>query len=128
MTYDWLFWSCFYPFPYTSLNVEQTLTRLDSSDSLDKYIPAVSWQENFQTHQLLVCPRFLNIQIYESGQEKTCFLHMRKLRRRLVPLFSLQIVQPLYFLYPKYPASNHLVWLYSPISVRHGRKSKRKTF
>ena len=38
-------------------------------------------------------------------------------------VFATWIVQSLYFLNPKFQASNHL--LYSPVSVRPGRKSRR---
>ena len=37
-------------------------------------------------------------------------------------VFATQIVQSLYFLNPKFQASCHLLWLYSPVCVRPGRK------
>ena len=43
------------------------------------------------------------------------------------PLFS-QLVQSLCFLSPKFQFSSNLVWLYSPISVGPGRKSRRPVF
>ena len=43
-------------------------------------------------------------------------------------VFATQIVQPLYFLNTKFQASNHLLWLYSPVCVRPGRKPWRPVF
>ena len=37
-------------------------------------------------------------------------------------VFATQIVQSLYFLNPKFQASRHLLWLYSPVCVGPGRK------
>ena len=42
------------------------------------------------------------------------------LRGNHVFVFATRIVQFLYFLNPKFPASNHL-WLYSPVCVGLGR-------
>ena len=36
-----------------------------------------------------------------------------------------RIVQSLYFLNPKFQASSHLLWLYSPVCVGPGRKPRR---
>ena len=36
-------------------------------------------------------------------------------------VFATQIVHSLYFLNPKFQASSHLLWLYSPVCVRSGR-------
>ena len=33
------------------------------------------------------------------------------------PVFAIEIVQSLYLLNPKFQASNHLLWLYSPVCV-----------
>ena len=68
----------------------------------------------------------------ELRYEKTGFLHMRKQRRRSAvrsaSLFShIRIVQSLYYLNPKFQASNQLLWLYSPVSVGPGRKLTPKT-
>ena len=43
-------------------------------------------------------------------------------------VFATQIVQSLYFLNPKFQASSHLLWLYSPVCVRPGRKPRRPVF
>ena len=43
-------------------------------------------------------------------------------------VFVTQVVQSLYFLYTKFQASCHLVWLYSPVCVGPGRKSRRPVF
>ena len=37
-------------------------------------------------------------------------------------VIATKIVQSLYFLNPKFQASNHLLWLYSPVCVRTGWK------
>ena len=70
--------------------------------------------------------------------EKTGFLHMRKKRHRsafgvtakLISafVFAIQRVQSLYFLNPKFQASNYLLWLDSPVCVRPGRKPRRPVF
>ena len=36
-------------------------------------------------------------------------------------VFATQIVQSLFFLYPKFQASSYLLWLYSTVCVRPGR-------
>ena len=43
-------------------------------------------------------------------------------------VFSTRIVQSLFFLNPKFQASSHLLWLYSPVCVRAGRKPRRPVF
>ena len=43
-------------------------------------------------------------------------------------VFATQIVQSLYFLNPKFQASSHLLWLYSPVYVGPGRKPRRPVF
>ena len=43
-------------------------------------------------------------------------------------VFATRLVQSLYFLIPKFQASSHLLWLYSPVCVRPGRKPRRPVF
>ena len=43
-------------------------------------------------------------------------------------VFPKQIVQSLYFLNKKFQVSSHLLWLYSPVYVGPGRKSRRPVF
>ena len=43
-------------------------------------------------------------------------------------VFAIRIVQSLYFLNPKFQASSHLLWLYSPVCVGPGRKPRRPVF
>ena len=50
----------------------------------------------------------------------------RAAHQRLV--FTTKVVQLLYFLSPKFQASSHLLWLYSPVCVGPGRKSWRQVF
>ena len=71
--------------------------------------------------------------ISEQRHEKTNILHMRKQRCRTAQLispfvFAIWLVQFLYYLYPKFQASSHLLWLYSLVCVRPGRKPRRPVF
>ena len=43
-------------------------------------------------------------------------------------VFATQLVQSLYFLNPKFQASSHRPWLYSPVCVGPGRKPRRPVF
>ena len=43
-------------------------------------------------------------------------------------VFAIRIVQFLYYLNPKFQASSHLLWLYSPLCVGPGRKPRRPVF
>ena len=43
-------------------------------------------------------------------------------------VFATRIVQSLFYLNPKFQASSHLLWLYSPVFVGPGRKSRRPVF
>ena len=43
-------------------------------------------------------------------------------------VFARQILQSLFFLNPKFQASSHLLWLYSPICVGPGRKPRIPVF
>ena len=71
---------------------------------------------------------------YEPRCEKTGFLHMRKQRRRSAArlisafVFAILIVQSIYYLNPVFPASSHLLWLYSPVRVGPCRKPRRPVF
>ena len=42
--------------------------------------------------------------------------------------FAIRTIQFLYYLNPKFQASSHLLWLYSPVCVRPGRKPRRPVF
>ena len=71
----------------------------------------------------------------EPRYEKTGFLHMRKQRHRSVTaqlisafVFVILLVQFLYYLNPKFQASSHLLWLFSPVCVGPGRKPRRPVF
>ena len=41
-------------------------------------------------------------------------------------VFAIRIVQSLYFLNPKFQASSHLVWLYSPLCVGPGKNPENR--
>ena len=43
-------------------------------------------------------------------------------------VFATKILQSLYFLDPKFQASSHLMWLYSPVCMGPGRKLRRPVF
>ena len=43
-------------------------------------------------------------------------------------VFATQIVQSLYYLNPKFQASSHLLWLYSPVCVGPGQKPRTTVF
>ena len=43
-------------------------------------------------------------------------------------VFAILIVQSLYYLNPKFQASSHLLWLYSPVCVGPSRKPRRPVF
>ena len=42
--------------------------------------------------------------------------------------FAIRVVQCLYYLYQKFQASSHILWLYSPVCVGPGRKPRRQVF
>ena len=49
---------------------------------------------------------------------------------KLISIFVLatRIVQSLFYLNPKFQACSHILWLYSPVCVRPGRKPRRPVF
>ena len=69
---------------------------------------------------------------YEPLREKTGFLQYVKTKTQIsfavtaklisAFVFATEILQSLYFLNPKFQASSHLQWLYSPVCVGPGRK------
>ena len=84
-----------------------------------------------------VCDQFLVIAylllLYEPRSEKTIFAYAKTKTQisftvtvKLISafVFATRIVQSLYFLYPKFRASSHLVWLYSPVCLGPGRKPR----
>ena len=84
----------------------------------------------------------------EKKEEKNCYIMCRVMRKldfayaktktqisfavtaKLISafVFATRIVQSLFYLNPKFHGSNHLVWLYSPVCVRLGRKPRRPVF
>ena len=75
--------------------------------------------------------------IIEPRREKTAFCicenkyadqlcGSREADERLV--FATRIVQSIFYLNPKFQASSHLLWVYSLVCVRPGRKSRRPVF
>ena len=74
----------------------------------------------------------------EPRREKTVFFAYAKTKTQIsfavtaklisVFVFATLIVQSLYFLNPEFQASSHLLWLYSSVCVRPGRKPRRPVF
>ena len=66
--------------------------------------------------------------------ENTGSLQLRTQRRRSTAqlmsafVFSTRIVQLIFYLNPKFQASRHRLWLYSPVCVGPGRKPRRPVF
>ena len=78
------------------------------------------------------------VRLYEPRYEKTRFLHMQKTKMQIscaataqlisAFVFTIRIVQSLYYLNPKFQASSHLMWLYSLVCVGPGPKLRRLVF
>ena len=64
--------------------------------------------------------------IYAKTRTQISFAVTVKLISAFV--FATRIIQSLFFVNPKFIASSHLVWLYSPVYVRPGRKPRRPVF
>ena len=64
--------------------------------------------------------------IYAKTKTQISFAVTAKLISAFV--FAIRIVQLLYYLNPKFQASSHLLWLYSPVCVGPGRKPRRPVF
>ena len=62
-----------------------------------------------------------------EADQRLCF-HYTDSTIPLLPIYATQIVQSLYFLYTKFQASSHLVWLYSLVCVGPGWKPRRLVF
>ena len=63
---------------------------------------------------------------YAKTKAQTIFAVTAKLISAFV--FATRILQSLYFLNPKFQASTHLLWLYSPVCVGPGQKPRRPVF
>ena len=66
--------------------------------------------------------------LYRPCREKTSFLHNREADQRLCFHYTDSTILLLLLLNPKFQASSHLLWLYSPVCVGHGRKPRRPVF
>ena len=77
--------------------------------------------------------------IYEPRHEKTGFSFAYAKTKTQISfavtaklisafVFAIRIVQSLYYPNPKFQAYTHLLWLYSPVCVRPGRKPRRPVF
>ena len=75
---------------------------------------------------------------FEPRYEKTGFFLYAKTKTQIscavtaqvisAFVFATRIVQSLYYINPKFQASSHLLWLYSPICVGPGRKPRSPVF
>ena len=63
---------------------------------------------------------------YAKTKTQISFTVTAKLMSAFV--FATRKVQSLYYLNPKFQASNHLLWLYSPVCVGPGWKPRRPVF
>ena len=61
-----------------------------------------------------------------KGADQLC--GYRTADQRLCFRYKINVVQSLYFLNPKFQASNYPLWLYSPIRVGPARKPRRQVF
>ena len=73
---------------------------------------------------------FCNLLGHHGNTERTPPWCDRGLIAQLIRafVFATQILQSLYFLNPKFQASGHHLWLYSPVCVGLGRKPRRPVF
>ena len=55
------------------------------------------------------------LRVNREADQRLCFRYIR-------------IVQSLFYINPKFQASSHLLWSYSPVCVKPGRKSRRPIF
>ena len=80
-----------------------------------------------------------SLSIIEPRYEKTGFQHNYVKTKTQISfmvtaklisafVFATRIVQSLYCLNTKFQASSHLLWLYSPVCVKPGRKPRRPVF
>ena len=65
---------------------------------------------------------------YEPLYEKNGFLHAVTAKLISAFVFAIRIVQSFYYLNPKFQASSHLLWLYSPVCVGPGQKPRKSVF
>ena len=74
---------------------------------------------------------------YEPRHKKTDFAYAKTktqisfaVTAKLISafVFATRIVQSLYFLNPKFYASRHILWQYSPVYIGPGRKPRRPVF
>ena len=85
-------------------------------------------------HQVIfLCTREIWVLLWENrlfAYAKTKMQISFAVTAKLISIFvfTTRIVQSLFYLNPKFQASNHLLWLYSPVCVRPGRKPRRPVF
>ena len=80
-----------------------------------------------QIHNKIYEPRREN-QLFAYAKTKTqiSFAVTAKLISAFV--FATRMVQSHFYRYPKFQASSHFLWLYSPVCVGPGRKPRRPVF
>ena len=80
----------------------------------------------FLTPKLIIEPRQNRLFVYAKTKTHISFAVTAKLISAFV--FATRTVQSLYFLYTKFQASSHLVWLYSLVYFGPGGKPRRPVF
>ena len=65
-----------------------------------------------------------------EADQRLCFRNSFAVTAKLISafVFATRIVQSPYFLNPKFQASSHLLWVYSPVCVGPGLKPRRPVF
>ena len=82
--------------------------------------------DRFSNEPLREKPAFCMCENKDADQLRGYFAVTAKLISAFV--FTIRIEQSLYYLHPKFQASSHLLWLYSPVCVGPSRKSRRPVF
>ena len=73
-------------------------------------------------------PRHEENRLFAYAKTKTQISFAETANLISVFVFATRIVQFLFYLNPKFQASSHLLWLYSPVCIGPGRKPRRPVF
>ena len=89
-------------------------------------------------HTIYMTHTMRKLKIYEPRYEKNRLFAYAKTKTQIsfavtaklisAFVFTIRIVQSLYFLYPEFQVSSHLLWRYSPVCVGPGQKPRRPVF
>ena len=97
---------------------ERTDKRTNGQTDKPKAICSPHFQNWGHNNMSRVMRKAIEARIFSYAKTKTHF--------SCAPLFFL--VQPFYFLNPKLQASSHILWLFSPVCVGPGLKSRKQVF